>query len=318
MRCYVAPLEGITDHVYRGVHHAFFPGADKYYTPFFSPTADGHFRRGKWKDALPQNNVGVPLVPQLLTRSPDDFLWAARVMAEEGYGEVNWNLGCPSGTVVAKSKGAAMLAHPEELDRALEAVFSQAPVAVSVKTRLGLKSPDEFPKLLEVFNRYPIHELTVHCRVREDFYKKPAQTALFPAILAHSRNPVCYNGDLLTLPQISAFTAAHPTAPAVMLGRGVIADPALIQRFQGGPAADRDTLHRFDDALYEGYCAAFGNRRNALCRMKEMWFYHICLFEGGEKLCKAIKKTTRPEEYQDLVARIFDTLPLRENAVPTW
>lgn len=320
MRLYVAPMEGITDHVFRRVHHRYFPGADKYFTPFFSPTSDGRFTGRSLRDLDPERNAGLPVVPQLLTRHSADFLWAAKALADMGYPEVNLNLGCPSGTVVAKGKGSGLLSDLEALEALLDGIFADPPgVPVSVKTRLGRKDPEEFPRLLELFDRYPIAELTVHCRVRDDLYRRPAQPQAFALPLRESRNPVCYNGDLATVRAFEEFRASFPETPAAMLGRGVAADPALLQKLRGGPTASRETLKRYTDELFETYCAVFGSRRSALGRMKEIWSYQLSLFEGAEKYGKKLKKTTDPMEYQGCVERVFGELPLRaEGACPDW
>ena len=54
------------------------------------------------RDILPEYNRDTPVLPQILTKSVPDFLWAAGELAAMGYEEVNLNLGCPSGTVTAK------------------------------------------------------------------------------------------------------------------------------------------------------------------------------------------------------------------------
>lgn len=320
MRLYVAPMEGITDHVFRSVHHRYFPGADKYFTPFFSPTADGRFTGRSLRDLDPKLNEGLPVVPQLLTKHSADFLWAAKALADMGYPEINLNLGCPSGTVVAKGKGSGLLSDLEGLKALLDGIFDYPLQAeVSVKTRLGRKDAEEFPRLLELFNDYPISELTVHCRVRDDLYRRPSQPQAFALPLRESKNPVCYNGDLATRETFAAFQAQFPETPAVMLGRGVVADPALLRRIQGGEAADRKTLKRYTEELFEIYCSVFGASRSALNRMKEVWTYQLCLFDGAEKLEKKLRKTTDPAEYRSLVERIFGELSLRtEGALPRW
>ncbi len=319
MKYYVAPMEGVTDYIFRNIHHRYFPGADKYFTPFFSPTADGRFAGRSARDLEPERNRGLPVVPQLLTKVGADFLWAARALADMGYTEINLNLGCPSGTVTAKGKGSGLLSELETLKRLLDEIFAAPPAAVSVKTRLGRKGPEEFPRLLELFNRYPIAELTVHCRVGADFYRKPARPEAFALPLAQSKNSVCYNGDVTTPERFTQFREMYPGAPALMLGRGVAADPALIRRVKGGPAADRETLRRYTEELFEAYSAAFGSRRAALGRMKEIWFYHICLFENAEKYEKRLKKTVDAQEYRELVERIYAELPIRaEGARPNW
>jgi len=312
-------MEGVTGYVYRSLHHKYFPGVTKYFTPFFSPTSDGRFTSRSLRDLSPEANRGLPVVPQLLTKRSEDFLWAARALADMGYREINLNLGCPSGTVVAKGKGSGLLSDLEGLERLLDGIFADPPAAISVKTRLGRKDPAEFPRLLELFDRYPIAELTVHCRVGEDYYRRPAKPEAFTLALAKSKNPVCYNGDLLTEAQGRAFQERFPRTPAAMLGRGLVADPALVWRLRGRAGADWEVLRAFDEELYEAYCTAFGSRKNALGRMKEVWFYHICLFEGAERYEKKLKKVSDPAEYQLLVRRIFEELPLRrEGAEPSW
>ena len=196
MRRYMAPMEGITTWLFRGEHHRMFGGADRYYMPFFSPTAEHLITARERRDLDPAHNEGVVAVPQIMTRRAEDFLWAAGELAALGYREVNLNLGCPSGTVAAKGKGAGFLAHPEELDAFFDRVFSGAsPVRISVKTRLGVREPEEFGRLLEVYNRYPIAELIVHARVQRDFYRLPVRTEAFASALEGSRIPVCCNGD---------------------------------------------------------------------------------------------------------------------------
>lgn len=319
MKYYFAPMEGITDYIFRGVHHRYFPGADKYYTPFFSPTNDGRFPPRNMRDFDVEVNRSISVVPQLLTKYGADFLWAAKVLADLGYTEINLNLGCPSGTVTAKGKGSGLLADLDGLRRLLDEIFTQPPAKISVKTRLGRNDPEEFPRLLEIFNQYSISELTVHCRAGADFYRKPARPEAFALPLAKSRAPVCYNGDLTTWERVWKFQDRFPDTPAVMLGRGAVADPALIRRLKGGPEADREELQRYTEELFACYSSAFGSPKSALGRMKEIWFYLICLFGGAEKYEKRLKKTASPEEYRDLTVRIFGELPLRsEGALPAW
>jgi tRNA-dihydrouridine synthase len=319
VKYYFAPMEGITDYIFRNIHHRYFPGADKYFTPFFSPTCDGRFPPRNMRDFDLEANKNVPVVPQLLTKHGADFLWAAKVLADLGYSEINLNLGCPSGTVTAKGKGSGLLSDLEGLTQLLDEIYVDPPAEISIKTRLGRKDPEEFPRLMEIFNRYPISELTVHCRVGADFYRKPARPEAFALPMAKSRNLVCYNGDLTTQERIMEFQKEYPEAPALMLGRGAVADPALIRRVKGGEAADRETLRKYTEELYERYSSAFGSPKSALGRMKEIWFYQINLFEGAEKYEKGLKKAASPQEYRDLAARIFGELPLRsEGAKPPW
>lgn len=194
MHIYAAPLEGITTFVFRNTHRAIFGCVDKYYMPFFSPAAEHILTVRELRDLIPEHNAGISVVPQVMTRRAEDFLWAVEQVAAMGYGEVNLNLGCPSGTVTAKGKGAGFLARPEELDTFLNEVFSRTTLPVSVKTRLGIQKTEEFDRLLEIYNRYPILELTVHPRVQKDFYKNAVHLDAFAAALPLCRNRWCTTG----------------------------------------------------------------------------------------------------------------------------
>ncbi len=318
LRIYFAPMEGITGYRYRNLHHRYFPGVDKYFMPFLSPSQGHTFTRREREDILPEHNQGMSVVPQLLARRSEDFLWAAGELAAVGYGEVNLNLGCPSGTVTAKGKGAGFLGRPEELERFLDEIFAGTPVPVSVKTRLGVNDPEEFGPLLELFNRYPIAELTIHPRVRRDFYRGAVRLNYFADAVAQSRNPVCYNGDLISAEGCAALTQRFPTVVCLMLGRGLVADPALAGKAKGGTGAAPERLEAFLTELYEDYACSFGSRRNAMLRMKEIWYFLIHLFRDGERYGKKLKKTADPGEYEALVRGVFRELELLDAPEGAW
>lgn len=306
MRYYFAPMEGLTDSVYRRLHHKYFGGIDRYYMPFLSPTMHQALT-GKEDRELPMaDSVDFVAIPQILTKVAEDFLWAAKVCRDRGYEEVNLNVGCPSGTVVAKGKGAGMLADPEALDRFLDTVFAQAPLPISVKTRLGMTEPEEFPALLEVFNRHPIRELTIHSRVRKQFYQGDVYLDMFRHAVRESKNPLCYNGDLFSLRDIEKIAVEFPQVEAVMLGRGLVADPGMLC---GG--TNVEILEQFHDALLEEYLVLFGGSRNAMFRLKENWSYLLPRFQDSEKLAKRLRKSTDLAEYRTIAAEIFHTLPLK-------
>lgn len=314
MRYYFAPLEGLTDSFFRSLHHKYFPGIDRYYMPFFSPTVHRTLTHREDRELPPADSVPFTAIPQILTKVPEDFLWAAEQCKERGYPEVNLNIGCPSGTVTAKGKGAGMLADPENLGRFLDAIYRNAPLPISVKTRLGVTEESEFPRLMEIFNQYPIAELTVHPRVRKDFYNTPIRWDGFRYALENSKNPLCFNGNLCSVEDISRFSEQYPQVEAVMIGRGLIGDPGMLS--PGG--TDLRTLEAFYDELLEHYIEAFGTPRNAMFRMKENWRYLLCRFDGAEKLGKKLRKTTDVKEFRSITSQIFHTLPLKETLDPDW
>ena len=314
MRCYFAPLEGVTDSIYRKLHHKYFGGIDRYYMPFISPTIHRQLTHTEDRELPPADSVDFTAIPQVLTKVPEDFLWGASVCADRGYTEVNLNVGCPSGTVVSKGKGSGMLRSVSELDAFLEGIFRNCPIDISVKTRLGLENPDEFPAILEVFNRYPIRELTIHPRVRKDFYKNPVQEEWFRYAWEHSSNPLCYNGNLITKADCEEIGEKYPGVEAVMLGRALIGDPGMLAS-EGTTAR---ALKAFHHELTEEYIRAFGSARNAMFRLKENWHFLYLRFDGSEKLWKRLRKTTDIQEFYSITDEIFDTLPLAENLRADW
>ena len=306
MRYYFAPMEGLTDSIYRRLHHKYFPGVDRYDIPFLSPTIHRSLTHKEDRELPMADSVPFAAVPQVLTKVSEDFLWAAQVCRDRGYDEVNLNIGCPSGTVVSKGKGSGMLRDPAALDKFLDEIFSASPLPISVKTRLGLEKSEEFPAILEVLNRYPIQELTVHPRVRKQFYDGTVDMDMFDYAVKNSRNPLCYNGDILSLEQVEALQRKYPEIQSVMIGRGLIADPGMLS---GG--TDKAALEGFMNELMAVYEVEFGGSRNAIFRLKENWGFLHSRFEGCDKLWKRLRKTTDAAEFKSISTEIFHTLPLK-------
>lgn len=314
MNYYFAPMEGITGYVYRNVHRRHFPGMDKYFSPFLTPGARPAMSPRECRDVLPERNQGCPLVPQILTNRAENFVSACGSLKEYGYREVNLNLGCPSGTVVSKGKGSGFLAYPRELDGFLEEVFSRAELPISIKTRIGKEDAQEFGPLLEIFNKYPIKELIIHPRVQTDYYKNSPNMEVFAQALASARMPVCYNGDLFTREACQEFARQFPQVKTVMLGRGMLRNPALAQELQGGPALTRESLSSFLDDLCGEYGEVLSGERPVLFKMKELWFYMGNLFEDGKKCLKRIKKAQRLSEYKEAAAELMSAAALKDDS----
>ena len=308
---YFAPLEGVTDAVYRRVHHAHFTGIDKYFIPFISPTQNLVLTPRERTNVCPESNAGMDAVPQVLTKKADHFLWAEEQLAAMGYEEININLGCPSGTVTAKGKGAGMLEHPIDLELFLDEVFAKTKVRVSLKTRIGFSSPDEFERLLEIFNQYPVHELIIHPRTRQEYYKGRVHRDIYAYAEANTALPLVYNGDLFTADDCRAFEDAHTRTTALMLGRGLLANPALAQTVAEGKPLTRELLKAFHDDLYLAYHEAYP-KSVVLGRMREVAKNIACCFENADKPLKAARKAASLEAYEAAVTRLFEQYELSE------
>ena len=319
MKFYLAPLEGITGHIYRNALEKYFPGTDRYFTPFIAPDQNRILRTKERRDVLPEHNHVPDLVPQILTNDAREFQRTALVLQEMGYQEVNLNLGCPSGTVVSKKRGSGLLAYPDEVDRLLEQIFENVDLKISVKTRIGKDDASKALTLMEIYRRYPLSELIVHPRTQKDFYRgEPDQEAFWEILSLSYPFPVCYNGNLLTARDYRAFCERFPQVTSVMLGRGVIANPGLIRYLKTGEAIQKESLHLFHDEVLEGYRNVFGEDKNALFRMKEMWIYMIHLFSDHEKHVKKIRKAQNLLEYRCAVDALFREQELLTEGPRRW
>lgn len=305
MKLYFAPMEGITGYVYRNAHNRWFGGIDKYFTPFIVPGKNRNFRSRDLNDVKPEHNRGVSVVPQILTNDSEDFLHTAGILKDYGYEEINLNLGCPSGTVVSKGRGAGFLADPDQLERFFDQIFEKADVKISVKTRIGVEDRAEWERLLEIYSRFPLEELIIHPRVRKDFYKNQPDPEAFRKAEERAPFPVCYNGDLFTVEKVTDFSECFPEADRVMLGRGLVADPGLARTVKGEAMLDNRTLAGFHHEILEGYRELLSGDRNVLFKMKELWTYMIHLFPDNESYRKKIRKAQSLPEYNAWVEKLL-------------
>lgn len=298
-----APMEGLTDTTYRRTHARIYGGVTKYYIPFISPTQHHVFTPKELRAISPAYNAAIPTVPQLLAKDAEHFLWAAGELSAMGYDEVNLNIGCPSGTVTAKGKGAGMLRDLASLCSFLDEICFKSPIAVSVKTRIGFDSPDEWPAILALLSEYPFREIIVHPRTRAGFYKVGTLCPETFHMAAKTKLPLVYNGDLFTSADCVALQREYPGMP-MMMGRGLIANPALAREVGGGNPLSISELRVFHDEL----CDAYRQQRTpeqAHSRMRELMTYMACCFQDAEKAAKGIRKS-KVSNYEDAVNRLFD------------
>lgn len=302
-------MEEISGYVYRNVYRDLFGDIERYFTPFITPTQKKVLKKKEQKEVDPANNREMNVVPQILTNQSSQLIDTALYLYELGYREVNLNLGCPSATVVPKHKGAGFLSDINKLNIFFDEAFSNPlfgndVMRLSVKTRLGLASPDEFSEILEIYNRYPLSEIIIHPRVRSDYYKNSVNLEAFSEAFETCVHPVCYNGDLFTSNDIMTFAAKFPSVDRIMLGRGVVANPGLIREIRTGEKISRKELFVYEKALYDGYTESYGDANNAVYKMKEVWFYLSRMFDDPEKILKKICKTKHPSAYRAVVEEL--------------
>lgn len=304
MKFYLAPLEGITGYIYRNAYHEMFPDFDKYFTPFIAVKQDKTLSSKEIKDIRPENNHGMQVVPQILCNRGTDFIKTAKKIKNYGYTEVNLNLGCPSGTVVPKKKGAGLLREPVLLKSLLDEIYESVEMDISLKTRLGMQDPEEFEEILECYNQYPVSELIIHARVREDYYLGKPNWNAFGKALENCRCPVVYNGDIFQKEDFEKLKAAFPKIETVMIGRGQIANPALLRQIQGGEALNVKELRKFSECLTSKYREVSSGEKDVLFKMKELWNFFSWNFAESEKCLKMIRKCQKISDYEEAVRKI--------------
>lgn len=309
---YMAPMEGITIYVYRQIWNRFYGDADKLFTPFIAAEGSRKMKKREIRDILPENNEGAYVVPQIISNNADNFIRFARLIEQRGYNEVNLNLGCPSGTVTARHKGAGFLGVPDELDRFLDKVYTELDdMKVSIKTRIGLKDPEEIYGLMKIYNRYPIHELIVHPRIRSDFYKHEPRMEYFGYVYENSVNPVCYNGNIYSVEDYDKLVGRYTDITAVMLGRGLIRNPALAGLIRGRyDNIDYDVLKEFHDTVYSEYRNTIDDERVIIFKMKEIWSYMLDLFEDDGTYRRLLNKAEGIADYNVFAGRVFRELKI--------
>lgn len=306
---YLAPLQGVTDRIYRNLFALYFQGVDLAVSPFLSPLPGMRDDHRQLREVSPAENRGLPTIPQILSANPADFAALANRLHGMGCAAVNWNLGCPFRMVVKKGKGSGMLCHPERVAAFLERALPALRPALSIKLRLGLARPDEVFALLPVFESFPIAELIIHPRTGAQMYDGEVDLDTFAACLARTRHRVVYNGDIDSPQRLAALARRFGSVDRWMIGRGLLANPFLAEEIKGAaprPRAEKlRLLKAFHDHLFAEYGQVLCGPAHLTDRMKALWTYLAGFFTEAAQIRKRIRKTHRPDHYADLVGQIF-------------
>lgn len=312
MIIYLAPLQGITDRIYRNLFPVYFKGVDLAIAPFISTVKKIKPESKLLHELYPEINTGIPTIPQIMSSKPDDFIRLANALYEIGCGTVNWNIGCPFPMVVRKGRGAGMLCYPDRVESFLEKIMPTLKPQLSIKLRLGLTYPDEVLQLIPVFNRFELEELIIHPRTGEQMYAGEVDLDMFGQCLSLLKHKVVYNGDIYSLEKYEMLSQRFASVDRWMIGRGLIANPFLAEeiKFQTEkPYAEKIKIMRaFHDQLFTQYLKILSGPAHITNKMKEIWTYMGNFFENGEKVRKKINKTHHRDNYVDIVNNIFDEL----------
>jgi len=297
----LAPIQGITDYHFRNTFQRYFDGVDFFYSPYLRLDNDKQLKRPKVKDILPENNVGVHLVPQIMANSADEFLHLSSYLADLGYKKLNWNLGCPFPMVTNRELGSGLLPHYNKINDILEEVIPGLKTLLSVKMRIGLDNTDDIFNILPVLNKFPIDEVIIHPRTGKQMYKGEIYTDIFEKCLSLSNHSISYNGDINTLDDYIKLNDRFKTLNSFMIGRGLVANPFLaeqIKQIDKNPSKSKiERFKEFHAALTDEYVNALSGPSHLISRMTAFWEYFSRSFSNSHKVFKRIKKATSINKY---------------------
>jgi len=322
----LAPMRGITTMHYRQAFVRHFHGLDIGMAPFIPTVKAERIHPRLLQDILPENNTGLPLIPQLIGNNAADFVQMTKALHGLGYEEVNWNLGCPHKPIRNKRRGSGLLPYPEAVEAFLDDVFRESPCRVSIKVRLGVADRSELMNLIPRLNRFPLSEVIIHARTAEQMYDGTVDLDAFEEAYKALDLPVCYNGDSYLLEDYERIHMRFPDIHRIMIGRGLLANPFLCeeikniaQRRQAAKNPDHETLPaaplrlgenhnhveriiRFHDDLVAAYEAILHGDHPVLGKMKEFWTYQSIHLSNGAKMFKKLKKTRVLATYRSIVS----------------
>ena len=311
MQIYLAPLQGLTDWIFRESFSQHIGQFDKTFTPFLRVQGGDFYRPSQCNDLLSAHNVFQKPIPQFLGNTAESFQIFEKLCLQYGYTEANINMGCPYPMVTGKRMGAGLLAHPTEVAKLLEGIFAETRLKISIKTRLGQESSVEFESLIPIFNAFPLEELIIHPRIGKQQYKAEVDLEAFARYAPQLKHPVCYNGDILTLADIEKVQALVPQIDRFMLGRGVLQNPFLLAEIRKQELTQAEKvkmLRNFHISIIEHCKQKYSGDLHLLKRFEEMWEYHAEGFENGHKIYKLVKKSKTLAQYEGVVFKVINEM----------
>jgi tRNA-dihydrouridine synthase len=306
---YSSPLQGFTDFRFRNTFQKFFGGIDQYIAPYIRVNGKLGMKPVNERDILPANNSSLKLIPQIITKDADDFLFVAKYIQKLGYTELNWNLGCPYPMIAKKRMGSGLLSMPGKIDEILTRVFAETDIQVSVKMRLGYESSQEIFDVLPVLERYRLANITIHPRIGKQLYRGEVDLKAFEECLGQTSHKIFYNGDIKSVGNFREMRERFPTINHWMIGRGLIADPFLPAMIKADnpffPVNRYEIFNSFHDALFSSYEEALSGQKHLLMKMYSFWEYFIRSFPSSPKGLKKIKKAQSLSVYREAVKQII-------------
>ncbi|MCL4674817.1 MAG: tRNA dihydrouridine(20/20a) synthase DusA [Pararhodobacter sp.] len=252
-RLSVAPMLDWTDSICRQFHRRLSRHA-LLYTEMVTSAA---LVRGGARHLLRFDPIEQPVALQLGGSDPAELAQAARMGADEGYREINLNVGCPSDRVQSGCFGAVLMKTPGLVGDCLAAMRAATDVEITVKCRIGVDDQDPeqaLPALLDAARGAGVSRVIVHARKawlqglspKENREVPPLDYDLVARMLpAYPDLTLCLNGGIASLDQAEALLARG--FAGVMIGRAAYHQPVDIlgvadRRIFGRPVPDIDPV----------------------------------------------------------------------------
>lgn len=300
-----APLQGYTEAPFRRLHQEYFKGISLYCAPF-SRIEHGEIRRRDIRDLKASIGDPTPTLPQAIFRSLQELKSVAEAVTNEGYRNLDLNLGCPFPPQMKKGRGAAAIANAKLLKEVSDLKSALPDLKFSVKMRLGYDNPTDWRETLPIIlNLDPTH-ITVHPRIGKQGYSGELYLDEFGEFLSAAGNRVIYNGDIRSREDAMRITDRFPDIAGIMIGRGLLARPWLAEEIIEDRdienSAGLDLMLQMHEDLKEELCATLCGDTQILLKLKPFWDYSEPLI--GRKAFKAIKKAGSMRRYSEAVSAI--------------
>ncbi len=227
----LAPMEGVTDILFRQVI-AKVGRPDLFFTEFTNVSSYAS-EKGR-HNALERFEIAPtdsPIIAQIWGKTPEHYSATVGALQELGFSGVDINMGCPDRHVNRAGGGAAMIRTPELAIKCIKSAFSNAEhLPISVKTRLGYTSVDEYQTWLPTLLSQNLSALTVHLRTKKEMSKVPAHHELIPEILKlrdqiAPNTKLIINGDIKDKQHAKKIWVKYPDIDGIMIGRGIFKNP---------------------------------------------------------------------------------------------
>lgn len=298
-----APLQGYTDDIYRRIHHKLIGGVITYYTPFVRVEA-GAIRSKDLRDISPENNTDVPVVPQIIFANRKEFDYLVNRMKALGYKHIDLNMGCPFPLQAKHGRGVGILSNQQAIDDIIEGIKETQDIIFSVKMRLGWDNTNDAYKVINKLNKINLQHITIHPRTGIQQYKGCTDMTAFSEICNISRNPIIYNGDILSVEDIERIEEQFKgKLTGIMIGRGLLGRPSLASEYVKSKEITTSEiislLLDMHSALHGEYSRILNGDTQMIGKLKTFWEYCEPLL--GRKPYKKIMKSGNMKNYLSAV-----------------